>query len=224
MVTPEDREFMWNTYAPEPRMRLNLGIRRRLAPLMNNDQRKILLLYSMLMTLPGTPVLYYGDQIGMGDNINLPDRNGVRTPMQWDSGPNAGFSSAPAYQLYTPVIDDEVYGYRRVNVAAQQANPDSLLNRIRHMIHTRKRLTALAEGELHWAQNAPLSTLVFWRATHEQTLLLLHNLADSTMQAPLAPFAAAAATDVLTGEPVALGETLALPPYAFHWLEIAGNR
>lgn len=218
MVTPEEREFMWNTYAPEPRMRLNLGIRRRLAPLMNNDRRKILLMYSMLFTLPGTPVLYYGDQIGMGDNIHLPDRNGVRTPMQWDSGPNAGFSSAPSYQLYAPVIDDEVYGYRRVNVAAQKADPDSLLNRIRHMIHVRKQQPALAEGKLHWVEDAPLSTLVFWRISPDQNLLILHNLADVTVRLSLPSTMPAPAIDILTGEQITTSEPLTLPPYAFRWL------
>jgi maltose alpha-D-glucosyltransferase/alpha-amylase len=128
MVTEEERQWMWEQYAPEPRMRLNLGIRRRLAPLLDNDQRKIRLAHSLLFTLPGSPILYYGDEIGMGDNIWLEDRNGVRTPMQWEAGATAGFSEAPIDFFYAPVINDDVYGPARVNVKAQQASPDSLLN------------------------------------------------------------------------------------------------
>ncbi|MCS7052042.1 MAG: alpha-amylase family glycosyl hydrolase, partial [Thermomicrobium sp.] len=114
MVTPEERRWMWEQYAPEPRMRLNLGIRRRLAPLLDNDRRKLELAHSLLFTLPGSPILYYGDELGMGDDIRLPDRNGVRTPMQWSAGPNAGFSTAPPERLYAQPIADPVYGYERV--------------------------------------------------------------------------------------------------------------
>ena len=121
MVTPEERQYMWNTYAPEPRMRLNLGIRRRLAPLLGNDQARIELANSLLLTLTGSPVLYYGDEIGMGDNIWLEDRDGVRTPMQWTDAPNAGFSAADPSLLHDPVIDDPIYGYRQINVAARHA-------------------------------------------------------------------------------------------------------
>ena len=148
MVTEEERRFMWDFYAPEPRMRFNLGIRRRLAPLLGNDRRRIELAHSMLLTLIGSPVLYYGDEIGMGDNIWLDDRNGVRTPMQWDDGPNGGFSSAPKERLFLPVIEDEVYGYPRVNVAAQRAQPDSLLNRLRHLLHVRRGWRSFGRGEL----------------------------------------------------------------------------
>ena len=218
MVSPDDREFMWNYYAPQKEMRLNLGIRRRLAPLLNNDRRKILLLYSMLFTLPGTPVLYYGDQIGMGDNINLPDRNGVRTPMQWDSGPNGGFSSAPAEALYSPIISDDEYGYRTVNVEAQRSDPNSLLNAVRHMIWRYKAQPALATGKLHWLTEAPSNTVVFWRESDEQTLFALHNLSDSMTTTPLGSFAGKTMQDVLTGEIVTLGETAALPPFGYQWL------
>jgi len=138
MVTPEERQWMWEFYAPDPKQRINLGIRRRLAPLLDNDQRKILLMHSMLLTMVGSPFLYYGDEIGMGDNVNLFDRNGLRTPMQWDDSLNAGFSDADPEKLYAPVIKDDVYGFQRVNVAAQEADPDSLLNRLRHMIRVRK--------------------------------------------------------------------------------------
>ena len=123
MVTEEERQWMWQDYAPEPRMRLNLGIRRRLAPLLDNDRRKIELANSLLFTLPGSPIIYYGDEIGMGDNIWLPDRNGVRTPMQWEKSTNAGFSAAQPGGLYAPVITSEPYAPAQVNVADQVADP-----------------------------------------------------------------------------------------------------
>jgi maltose alpha-D-glucosyltransferase/alpha-amylase len=222
MVTPEDRQFMWEYYAPDPRMRLNLGIRRRLAPLMNNERRRIELMYSMLFTLPGTPVLYYGDQIGMGDNIHLPDRNGVRTPMQWDAGPNGGFSTAAPNQLFAPVNDDEVYGYRVVNVAAQREDSTSLLHAVRHMIHTYKAQPALASGELNWLHEAPLNTLAFWREAPSQTLLALHNLTDTTVSVGTAQFADKPVTDVLSGTTQVLESTLNLPPYGFRWFALDG--
>ena len=125
MVTEEERQWMWQEYAPDARMRLNLGIRRRLTPLLDNDRRKIDVANSLLFTMPGSPIIYYGDEIGMGDNIWLPDRNGVRTPMQWEDGLNAGFSSATEDQVYAPVIQDDPYGVQWVNVAAQQADPGS---------------------------------------------------------------------------------------------------
>ena len=218
MVTPEERAFMWDYYAPEPRQRLNLGIRRRLAPLMDNDPRKIRLLYSLLLTLPGAPVLYYGDQIGMGDNVALPDRNGVRTPMQWNDGPNAGFSGADPQKLYAPVIDDPVYGYRRVNVAAQRDDPDSLLNAIRHMIHARKAQPALADGALRWLDEAPDAVLGFQREKAGDVFLALHNLSGAAVDVPLGAFARREMTDALTGQRVALGDRLTLPPYAYRWL------
>src|SRR5512138_948426 len=134
MVTEEERQWMWRQYAPDPRMKLNLGIRRRLAPLLDNDQHKIELAHSLLLTLPGSPILYYGDEIGMGDNIWLFDRNGVRTPMQWNTGSNAGFSDAASESLFAPVIDDEVFGAAHVNVEAQRQDPESLWSVIRQMI------------------------------------------------------------------------------------------
>ena len=138
MVTPEERQFMWDFYASDPRMKLNMGIRRRLAPLLGNDRARIELANSISFTLVGSPVLYYGDEIGMGDNIRLADRDGVRTPMQWSDAPNAGFSTADPSALGDPVIEDETFGYRRVNVAAQCGEPGSLLNRMRGMMAVRK--------------------------------------------------------------------------------------
>ncbi|MEM6772110.1 MAG: maltose alpha-D-glucosyltransferase, partial [Bacteroidota bacterium] len=137
MVTEEERDFMNNTYASDERARINVGIRRRLAPLMENDHNKIKLLNVLLMSLPGTPVLYYGDEIGMGDNIYLKDRDGVRTPMQWDNGLNAGFSEANPHSLYMPVIHDTEYSYEWINVKRQEANPNSLLNWTKKLLRTR---------------------------------------------------------------------------------------
>ena len=218
MVTPEDREFMWDYYAPDIRQRLNLGIRRRLAPLMNNDQRKIRLLYSMLLTLPGTPVLYYGDEIGMGDNIVLPDRNGLRTPMQWDDTLNAGFSTCQPEQLYAPPIDDPVYGYTKVNVAAQRQDSNSLLNEVRLLIQTFKRLPALAEGTLTWLEGVPPAVLGFWRGSGSQNLLILHNLSDRPAHVMLGFPEGRDMVDEFTGETVQVEPEVDLGPYEYRWL------
>ncbi|HOS80860.1 MAG TPA: maltose alpha-D-glucosyltransferase, partial [Anaerolineae bacterium] len=177
MVTPEDRQFMWDFYAPEPRMRLNLGIRRRLAPLLNNDRAAIEVANSILLTFIGSPVLYYGDEIGMGDNIWLHDRDGVRTPMQWDAGPNAGFSDAPAGALYLPVIDDPVYGYQQVNVAAQEADPHSLLNRMRYLLKVRRQYRAFGRGTLRLLDVQPKSVLAYTRVDADETFVVVNNLA-----------------------------------------------
>lgn len=217
MVTEEEREFMWDYYAPERAYRLNLGIRRRLAPLMNNDKRKIMLMHSLLFTLPGTPVLYYGDEIGMGDDITQFDRNGVRTPMQWSSEPNAGFSSAPLDKLYIPPISDPVYGYTSVNVAAQMQDESSLLHMVRSMIAHYKRLTTLTTGELVWLEGQPKQALCFWRRTSEETLALLHNLADNETHVPLYE---GIYEDLLRGETLTISGGITLAPYAHHWLKM----
>ena len=134
MVTDEERDYMYQAYAADPQMRINVGIRRRLAPLVENSRRRIELLNSLLFSLPGTPVIYYGDEIGMGDNIYLGDRNGVRTPMQWTGDRNAGFSRADPARLYAPPIMDPVYGYQAINVEAQERSPFSLLNWMKRLI------------------------------------------------------------------------------------------
>ena len=229
MVTPEEREYMWAHYAPDPRMRLNLGIRRRLAPLLDNDRRRILLLNAILFTLPGSPILYYGDEIGMGDNIWLPDRNGVRTPMQWDDSPNAGFSDADATALYSPVIEDEVYGYKRVNVARQMADPDSLWHTIRHMIEVRKRYKAFGWGSFSFVLPENEAILGYWRVYDDgrdnaERFLILGNLTDrpQTATLDLSTHAGCTPIDVLTGErwPVVGPEKtdIRLSPFAYHWL------
>ena len=150
MVTDEEREFMYYAYARDPDMKLNLGIRRRLAPLLDNDRRRVELLNCLLLTLPGSPIIYYGDEIGMGDNICLGDRDGVRTPMQWSRERNAGFSSADEERLYLPAITDAVYGYQAMNVAAQHRTPSSLLNTMRGLIAARRTSPAFGRGAIEF--------------------------------------------------------------------------
>jgi maltose alpha-D-glucosyltransferase/alpha-amylase len=219
MVTPEEREFMWNFYAPEFRQRINLGIRRRLAPLLENDRARLELMYSLLFTLPGTPVIYYGDEIGMGDNVGLPDRNGVRTPMQWEDEVNAGFSTAPPDRLYSAVIRNPEYGFQNVNVAAQQADPNSLLNLVRKMVLTRKNLHMLPKGTLEWVEDAPRSAPSFWRNGEDGRFLALHNLSDYPYTIVLPE--GVAFEDALNPDE-AIGEYVTLPPYGYRWL-VAGT-
>jgi maltose alpha-D-glucosyltransferase/alpha-amylase len=183
MVTEDERQWMWQQYAPEPRMRLNLGIRRRLAPLLDNDRHKLELANSLLFSLPGAPIIYYGDEIGMGDNIWLPDRDGVRTPMQWDASPSAGFSRAT--QLYSPLIDQPPYGFQTVNVQAEKDDPVSLWHAIRHMIVLRKAHPVLGEGELDWIETDSPAILAFRRHSSEETLLLVHNLGENSQEVTL---------------------------------------
>jgi maltose alpha-D-glucosyltransferase/alpha-amylase len=223
MVTEEERQWMWEQYASEPRMRLNLGIRRRLAPLLESDARKIRLAHSLLFTLPGSPILYYGDEIGMGDNIWLDDRNGVRTPMQWDVGVTAGFSEAPPEHLYAPVIDDEVYGTARVNVNSQRSHPNSLLNIIRHMIAIRKQHQAFGRGEFEWIDLQNESIAAFRRNHNGEMILAIHNLSD-TGQNVLYPIKkpVTSLTDLLTEkEYVSTNEgiEIELEPYQYLWLK-----
>jgi len=185
MVTEEERQFMWEYYSKDPKQRMNLGIRRRLAPLMDNDRRKIELLYSLLLSMPGTPMLYYGDEIGMGDNIDLFDRNGVRTPMQWDDSENGGFSKAAVEQLYAPPINDPAFGYKSVNVKAQMDDPNSLLHTIQRMVTTRKSLSMLPQGELVWLDELPKEVLCFWRNDNDGQMLALHNLSANPIEITL---------------------------------------
>jgi maltose alpha-D-glucosyltransferase/alpha-amylase len=213
MVTEEDRQFMWDFYAPDTKQRINLGIRRRLAPLMQNDRRRIELMYSMLFTLPGTPVLYYGDEIGMGDNIALFDRNGMRTAMQWDDSPNGGFSNASIESLYSPLISDPDYGYSRVNVAAQHNDPNSLLHTVRNMIAAYKIQDALTVGELIWLDKLPNHLLCFWRKTEQQQFLALHNLNDEPAKITLPT---GTYLNVLNKQ--TLKGNLTLSAYGYYWL------
>ncbi|WP_342373951.1 maltose alpha-D-glucosyltransferase [Myxococcus stipitatus] len=185
MVTDEDRDYMYREYATDPRMRLNLGIRRRLAPLMDNGRRRIELMHSLLFTLPGTPVLYYGDEIGMGDNIYLGDRNGVRTPMQWTGDRNAGFSRADYARLYAPVIADPVYGYQSINVEAQDRVKSSLLHWVKRMIRIRQRYPVFALGTLRFLPAENRKVLAFVREWEGQTVLVVCSLSRFAQPAVL---------------------------------------
>ncbi len=176
MVTDEERDYMYHEFATDPRMKLNLGIRRRLAPLMGNGRRQIELLTSLLFTLPGSPIMYYGDELGMGDNIYLGDRNGVRTPMQWSGDRNAGFSRADTAALYSPLIMDPVYGYQAVNVEAQQRSPSSLLNWNKRMIRIRKRYPVFGRGSIEFLCPENRKVLAYLRSDGEQTVLVVANL------------------------------------------------
>ncbi|HYL76869.1 MAG TPA: maltose alpha-D-glucosyltransferase, partial [Bryobacteraceae bacterium] len=176
MVTDEERDYMYRVYAQERTMRINLGIRRRLAPLLENDRRKIELMNALLFSLPGTPVIYYGDEIGMGDNIYLGDRNGVRTPMQWSADRNAGFSRANPQKLYLPITIDPQYHYESVNVEAQQNNPHSLLWWMKHLLEQRKQFKAFSRGTLDFLRPSNRKVLAFYRRFQEETILVVANL------------------------------------------------
>ncbi|OGW82187.1 MAG: maltose alpha-D-glucosyltransferase [Omnitrophica bacterium RIFCSPLOWO2_12_FULL_44_17] len=176
MVTQEERDYMYKEYAVDPRARLNLGIRRRLAPLMDNGRRQMELLNSLLFSLPGTPIIYYGDEIGMGDNVYLGDRNGVRTPMQWNGNKNAGFSTVDAEKLYSPVIINPVYGYQAINVEAQSMTHSSFLNWTKRMIRVRKSLKAFGRGTLEFLQHNNPKILAYMRTYEDETLLIVNNL------------------------------------------------
>ncbi len=225
MVTEAERQWMWQEYAPEPRMRLNLGIRRRLAPLLDNDQRKIELINSLLFTLPGSPTLYYGDEIGMGDDIWLPDRDGVRTPMQWQDAPNAGFSSADPQKLYTPVIRRPEYYPAAVNVTRQLADPDSLLNCIRRMIAIRKQNPVLGWGDFEWLESDCESVAAYRRARGESQVISLNNLSPETqiVRVKLPPSARPDLEDLFSGARLAAPPDgilqLELGPYQYRWLK-----
>jgi maltose alpha-D-glucosyltransferase/alpha-amylase len=182
MVTDMERDYMYDSYAESKTMRINLGIRRRLAPLLNNDRRRIELMNGMLMSLPGTPIIYYGDEIGMGDNINLGDRNGVRTPMQWTGETNAGFSTAPPEHLYAPLIQDPVYGYPAVNVLRQRASEHSLLNWMQLIITVRRSTAVFGRGSIEFLYPANHRILAYVRRLGNETVLVVNNL-SSTAQA-----------------------------------------
>src|ERR1700745_3258779 len=185
MVTNDERDYMYLAYSADPRMRINLGIRRRLAPLVDNNRRRIELLNSLLLSFPGTPILYYGDEIGMGDNIYLGDRNGVRTPMQWNGDRNAGFSTAVPARLYSPVIMDPVWGYEALNVEAQQSDPSSLLNWMRNMIALRKLFSLFGRGKLKFLRPPNRKILAYVRSVNDEQILCVTNLSRYAQPADL---------------------------------------
>ena len=183
MVTDVERDYLWSTYANDPRARINLGIRRRLASLMDNDRRKIELMNSLLFSFPGTPIIYYGDEIGMGDNIYLGDRNGVRTPMQWTSDRNGGFSRCDPARLFLPVIMDPVYGHQSVNVEAQQRSPSSFLSWMKRLIGVRRSNNAFSRGTLSFIRPANRTVLAYVRQYENDTIVCVANLSRSAQAA-----------------------------------------
>jgi maltose alpha-D-glucosyltransferase/alpha-amylase len=214
MVTPEERQWMWEQYAPEPRMKLNLGIRRRLAPLLDNDRRKIELINSILFTLPGSPIIYYGDEIGMGDNIDLPDRNGVRTPMQWDDSPNGGFSTGTPF---TESVKGEL-DYHHLNVESQLADKNSLFHAISKMIHVRKQSYTFGRGKMEWVKTDNPSLAVYTRKYQDETLLIINNLSDSSQTITFPGEQQAIYVDLFSNTEQQVGSTFELQPYAYRWL------
>ena len=222
MVTEAERQWMWEQYASEPRMRLNLGIRRRLAPLLENDRRKIELAYSLLLTLPGSPILYYGDEIGMGDNIWLDDRNGVRTAMQWTAEATAGFTQAAPESIRVTVIKDPPYSPDHINVAAQRADPQSLWNTIRHMLLTRKHHQGFGLGAFEWSDVQNSHVAAFHRRYSDEIIFTLHNLSDTTQSLSFEiKKPAEKLTDLLTKKelPVQDGRLeIELHPFQYLWL------
>jgi maltose alpha-D-glucosyltransferase / alpha-amylase len=226
MVTDVERDYLWSTYATDPRARLNLGIRRRLAPLMDNDRRKIELMNSLLLSLPGTPILYYGDEIGMGDNIYLGDRNGVRTPMQWTPDRNGGFSRCDPARLYLPMIMDPVYGYEAVNVEAQSRSLASLLSWTKRLIAVRKSSKVFSRGSLSFIRPTNRSVLVYVRQYEDEVLVCVANLSRSAQAAEIdmSPWRGRRPLELLgrTSFPV-IGENpylVTLAPYGFFWLQL----
>jgi maltose alpha-D-glucosyltransferase/alpha-amylase len=225
MVTDEDRDYMYRVYADDPRARINLGIRRRLAPLLRM-RRKVELLNSLLFSLPGTPVLYYGDEIGMGDNIYLGDRNGVRTPMQWSSDRNAGFSRANPQQLYFPVITDPEYHYEATNVEANENNPESLLWWMKRLIDVRKTHRVLGRGDVQILHPDNAKVLAFVRRYNNERLLIVANLSRSAqyVELDLKEYAGLSPVELFGRQafPV-IGEQplfLTLGPHTFYWFSL----
>ena len=226
MVSDEERDYMYLAYSADPRMRINVGIRRRLAPLVDNNRRRIELLNSLLFSFPGTPILYYGDEIGMGDNIYLGDRNGVRTPMQWSGDRNAGFSRTVPAKLYSPVVMDPVWGYEAINVEAQQSDPSSLLSWMRNMIALRKLFQVFGRGTLSFLNPANRKILAYIREYQSERVLCVANLSRfaQPVELDLAAYVGLVPVEMLgyvefpkirtSGYPLTLG------PYGFLWLEL----
>ena len=185
MVSERERERMNAVYAVEPKMRINVGIRRRLAPLLENDRRRIELMNGLLMSMPGTPVIYYGDEIGMGDNLFLKDRDGVRTPMQWSPDRNGGFSNAEPVRLYAPAVTDPTYGYAAVNVEAQERNSTSLLSYMRRMIAVRKATKVFGRGTLTLLYPDNRRVLAYLREHDGETVLVVANLSHTAQAVQL---------------------------------------
>ena len=234
MVTDQERDYLWETYAHDRRARINLGIRRRLAPLLEHDRRRIELMNGLLLSMPGTPVIYYGDEIGMGDNIHLGDRDGVRTPMQWSPDRNGGFSRVDPARLVLPVIMDPIYGYEAINVEAQAQDPHSLLNWMRRMLAVRKRHRAFGRGTLRFLYPGNRKVLAYLREVTledgtEEVILCVSNLSRTAqaVELDLSWLAGRVPVDIVGGSvfpPVGqLTYLLTLPPYGFFWFLLAAE-
>jgi maltose alpha-D-glucosyltransferase/alpha-amylase len=226
MVTDLERQYMLDEYAKDPRARINLGIRRRLAPLIEGDRRRIELMSGLLLSLPGSPILYYGDEIGMGDNVYLGDRNSVRTPMQWNGGFNAGFSAADPERLWLPLISNAVYGYQAVNVESQQRNPTSLLNWTRRLIEVRRSTRVFGRGSIEFLNPDNHRVLAFTRTLGRETILVVGNLAGTAQAVELDLSGLAGAIPVeMFGRSVfpRIGSEpyiMMMGPYNFYWFRL----
>ncbi len=234
MVTDRERDYLWNYYAADRRARINLGIRRRLAPLLERDRRRIELLNSLLLSMPGTPVIYYGDEIGMGDNIYLGDRDGVRTPMQWSSDRNGGFSRADPASLVLPVVMDPLYGYHAINVEAQQRDPYSLLNWMRRLLAIRKQFQAFGRGTMKMLSPTNRRILAYLREFEKspgetEIILCVANVSRSAQAAELelSHYTNMVPVEMIGGSafpPIGqLPYLLTLPPYGFYWFQLASS-
>ncbi len=227
MVSDEERAYMYNAYAPDPRMKANVGIRRRLATLLDNNIDKIKLLNGILFSMPGTPIIYYGDEIGMGDNIYLNDRDGVRTPMQWSADRNAGFSRASNEKLYSQPVMNTVYGYQSVNVESQELDKSSLLHWMRNVINIRKQYQVFGRGSVEFLEPSNTKVFAFLRAYEGRTVLCVYNLASSvqSVELDLDKFAGVRPTDLFSGNHLhEIGEglyPLTLAPHTFYWLNLS---
>ncbi len=226
MVTDMERDYMYDEYAHDKGMRLNLGIRRRLATLLDNDRRRIELMNGLLMSLPGTPVIYYGDEIGMGDNIYLGDRNGVRTPMQWDGGWNSGFSSADPESLYAALILNPVYGYPAVNVQSQRRSQHSLLSWMRRIIEVRKSTPIFGRGSIEFLYPENHRVLAYLRQLGAETILVVNNLSASAqaVELDLSRFKGNILVEMFSRNIFprvgSLPYLLTLGPYQFYWFRL----
>jgi len=226
MVNDVERQYMWDEYAKDPRARINLGIRRRLGPLMEGDRRRVQLMSGLLMALPGSPIVYYGDEIGMGDNVYLGDRNGVRTPMQWNSGINAGFSTADPERLWLPLVSNALYGYQAVNVESQQRNPTSLLNWMRRLIAVRRQSRVFGRGSIEFLKPDNHRVLAFTRTLGRETVLAVNNLSGTAQAVELDLSALAGAIPIemfgasifprIRRDPY----IMMLGPYDFYWCRL----
>jgi maltose alpha-D-glucosyltransferase/alpha-amylase len=226
MVTEVERDYMYEEYARDPVARINVGIRRRLAPLLDGDRRRIELMNGLLMSLPGSPIIYYGDEIGMGDNVYLGDRNGVRTPMQWNGGWNAGFSSADPERLAQPLISNPLFGYQIVNVESQKRSEHSLLNWMRRLITVRQSTRVFSRGSTVFLKASNHRVLAFFRALGKERVLVVCNLSSTAQAVELDLSSLAGAVPIeMFGKSLfprigTLPYLLTMGPYAFYWFRL----